>query len=424
MMAPESHIELFLASAHFFPTHGGAQLRYLRYIPGLRKRGIYTRVLTGTPKRKKNMLHRETVTDDLNVNDAVLSQEFIDGIPIQRVPLPDHAGWRRSIAFNQAILRFCRQPSYRPDVVQLVSSLQPRSYFWIRQLKNTGAALVYAYTLPMKLPTNPIKRAIRRRTLRTLYRGMDCIIVNNSQMRQQMLDLGVSVRMEYIPNGVDLKRFRPPSTIEEKLQTRRALGLQEQQTVISTVGAVHPRKGTDFLIEAWNRLASRFPNAHLYIVGLRKDLTYPDLKEFGYKLRLLIKTSGAPERIHFTGLIRNVEEYLRASDVFVFPSQREGMPNVVLEAMASGLPVVLTPFVGLSAELGRSGREYLLAERDPDILAAVLSELLGNRSVLDKMGKNARQWVEDTLDLDRCLDRYALLYYELAQKTGHASRLI
>jgi glycosyltransferase involved in cell wall biosynthesis len=424
MITPKSHLELFLASAHFFPTHGGAQLRYLRYIPGLRKRGIYTRVLTGTPKLKKNMQHHEVITDDLNKNNTVLLQEFIDRIPIQRVPLPDHAGWRRSIAFNQAILRFCRQPSYRPDVVQLVSSLQPRSFFWMRQLKNLGAALVYAYTLPMKLPANPIKRAIRCSTLRALYRSMDCIIVNNPQMRQQMLDLGVSVRMEYIPNGVDLKRFRPPSTAEEKLQTRRVLGLPEHQTVISTVGAVHPRKGTDLLLETWNRLTHRLPNAHLYVVGLRKDLTYPDLKEFGYKLQSLITASGAPERIHFTGLIRNVEEYLRASDVFIFSSQREGMPNVVLEAMATGLPVVLTPFVGLSTDLGRSSREYLLAERDPDILAAVLCELLGNISMSEKMGKNARQWVEDTLDLDRCLERYALLYYELAQKTGHASRLV
>ena len=243
-------------------------------------------------------------------------------------------------------------------------------------------------------------------------------------MRQQMLDLGVSVRMEYIPNGVDLKRFRPPTTIEEKLQTRRLLGLQENQTVISTVGAVHPRKGTDFLLEAWNRLTDRFPNAHLYIIGLRKDLTYPDLKEFGHKLQSLINASGAPERIHFTGLIRNVEEYLRASDIFVFPSQREGMPNVVLEAMASGLPVILTPFVGLSAELGKANREYLLADREADSLATVLNKLLENRSMLEKMGKKARRWVEDTLDLDRCLDRYALLYYELAQKTRHVRRLI
>ena len=373
-------------------------------------------MLTGTPKLKKNLSAGHD-PDELPDEQNVLSKELIDQISIQRVPLPDRAGWRRSIAFNQAVLRFCQQPGYRPDIVQLVSSLQPRSVIWLKQLRTVAKALVYAYTLPLKLPSNPIKRAIRRKTLRYLYNRMDCIIVNSPQMREQMLELGVNVRMEFIPNGVDLARFRPAIDADERGLIRRSLGIESQATVITTVGAVHPRKGTDLLLESYVRLAARFSDLHLYIVGLRKDLTYPDLAEFRRKLQKWIAESEARDRIHFPGLVRNVEDYLRASDVFAFPSLREGMPNVVLEAMASGLPVIMTPFIGLSEELGRAGREYLLADHDPDSIAAVLTELIEDGGLREKLGQQARRWVENNLDIERSLDRYAALYYELAGKS-------
>lgn len=409
-------LKLFLASAHFFPTHGGAQLRYLRYIPGLRKRGIHTCVLCGTPKLKKNVWANANNKSASFQDHEFLSGEIPDDLQIHRVKLPDSSGWQRSITFNQALLRYCKQSLYQPDIIQLVSSLKPGSIFWIHRLRKLGAAMVYAYTLPMELPSNSLKRFIRRLTLQKLYNSMDCIIVNSTQMQDQMRHLGVRVRLEFIPNGVDLQRFRPSSSAEERRSVRESLGIDPNQLVITTVGAVHPRKGTDLLLEAWVNLAKRFPDARLFVVGLRKDLTYPNLKQFRQRLQELIAQSGAPERVHFTGLIRDVEHYLRASDVFAFPSAREGMPNVVLEAMASGLPVVLTPFDGLSDELGRAGEEYLLVERRADALAKAIAGLLENLQVRENYGKKARNWVQEHLDIQRSLDRYAHLYHELANK--------
>jgi glycosyltransferase involved in cell wall biosynthesis len=423
-MSSDRTIELLLASAHFFPTHGGAQLRYLRYIPGLRTRGILTRVLTGTPKLKKNAPPRPDGISGPPREDQAPAEEIPDGIPIERIPLPATAGWRRSIAFNQALLRFCRQPGYRPQVLQLVSSLQPRSIFWLRQMRQVGAALVYAYTLPLKLPSNPIQRAIRRQTLRLLFDQMDCLIVNNPQMQDQLRALGVAARMEFISNGVDLTRFRPARDAAERRAARQSLGIvDDRQKIIITVGAVHPRKGSDLLLEAWSQLATRFPEAHVFIVGLRKDLSYPKLADFRRRIQDLTTASGAPERIHFPGLVRNVETYLRASDIFVFPSQREGMPNVVLEAMATGLPVLLTPFDGLAEDFGQPGREYLLAPREAPAIAADLADLLKDGSLRLALGQQARKWVRDHLSIETSLDRYAALYYELAAKAPNGARV-
>ena len=416
MDTPEP-LKLFLASAHFFPTHGGAQLRYLRYIPGLRERGIQTSVLCGTPKSKKNEQTNVNNQDSSSQDHQLLPQEIPDDLSIHRVKLPDSPGWHRSITFNQAILRYCNQPGYRPDIIQLVSSLKPGSIFWLHRLRKLGAAMVYAYTLPMQLPSNSLERFLRRLTLRKLFNSMDCIIVNSTQMQEQMSHLGVRVRLEFIPNGVDPQRFRPSSSAEERKSVRESLGIEPNQLVITTVGAVHPRKGTDLLLEGWVNLAKRFANARLFVVGLRKDLTYPNLKQFLQRLQELLAQSGAPERVHFTGSVRNVENYLRASDVFAFPSAREGMPNVVLEAMASGLPVVLTQFDGLSAELGRAGEEYLLVERRADTLAKAISGLFESFHLRENYGKKARNWVKEHLDIERSLDRYAHLYHELANQS-------
>jgi glycosyltransferase involved in cell wall biosynthesis len=423
-MSPNRTIELLLASAHFFPTHGGAQLRYLRYIPGLRARGVLTRVLTGTPKLKKNAPPQPEGIPGPSGEDPAPAEEIPEGTPIQRIPLPATAGWRRAIAFNQALLRFCRQPGYRPQVLQLVSSLQPRSIFWLPQMRRLGAALVYAYTLPLKLPQNPIQRAIRRQSLRLLFDQMDSIIVNSPQMQDQLRALGVATRMEFIPNGVDLTRFRPARDAAERRAARQSLGIvDDRRKIITTVGAVHPRKGSDLLLEAWSHLAGRFPETQVFIVGLRKDLTYPKLAGFRRRIQELSAASGASERIHFPGLVRNVETYLRASDIFVFPSQREGMPNVVLEAMATGLPVLLTPFVGLAEDFGQAGREYLLAPREAQAIAANLADLLENDGLRLTLGQQARNWVRDHLSIETSLDRYAALYYELAAKAPNGARV-
>ena len=107
---------------------------------------------------------------------------------------------------------------------------------------------------------------------------------------------------------------------------------------------------------------------------------------------------------------------MKACDFFVFPSQREGMPNVVPEAMATGLPSILTPFKGLPEEFGRPGEEYLLVERTPEELADALGRVLDDPELAARLGAKAREWVEDNLDVEDSLDAYARLYAELG---GH-----
>jgi glycosyltransferase involved in cell wall biosynthesis len=217
-----------------------------------------------------------------------------------------------------------------------------------------------------------------------------------------------------IPNGVNLKRFHPAVDLNQRKALRSAFGLGDHHRMITMIGAVHPRKGSDLLLDAWVQLAKRFPEAHLFVVGARKDLIDPNLIDFRKKINALLAASGAADRVHFTGFIENAVDYLQASDVFVFPSLREGMPNAVIEAMACGLPVILTPFKGLSDDFGVPEKEYILAEHDGRSLSHAITKVLQHRELGLDLGLCARKWIERKMDLERVLDRYADLYHKLA----------
>jgi glycosyltransferase involved in cell wall biosynthesis len=138
---------------------------------------------------------------------------------------------------------------------------------------------------------------------------------------------------------------------------------------------------------------------------------------FVREVKRMITESGAEDRVVLTGEVNNVEEYLQVADVFVFPSRREGMPNVVAEAYASGLPTIMTPFVGLPAEFGQPGRHYVLVDRTASALSDAVTELLDDPTRRGHLAREARHWVEEKLDLERSLRLYASLYHELA-RTG------
>jgi glycosyltransferase involved in cell wall biosynthesis len=228
--------------------------------------------------------------------------------------------------------------------------------------------------------------------------------------------MGIRSHVEVIPNGVDLDRFRPTEDDAERIELRKALGIGAKNPVLLSIGAIHPRKGIDLLLEAWVSLARRFPNAQLYLIGMRHDLNAPKLGDFKKRVDELLDASGAADRTHFLGYIDNVEAYLKAADLLVFPSRREGMPNAVLEAMASGLPCVLTPFIGLSPDFGRPDKEYLLVDHDPQAIANGVASVLDDDALQQRLAVNGRRWVQDNMNVEDMLDRYAALYRSIAGK--------
>jgi glycosyltransferase involved in cell wall biosynthesis len=252
------------------------------------------------------------------------------------------------------------------------------------------------------------------------YLPFNLIVANSQSVAQRMTQLGItSNRIATIPNGVDLARFRPVSSPEEKSALRQKLGLKADMEIILFVGYIIPRKGVDLLLGAWSKIAQARDKAYLVLVGPyekknREENAAQTPPTFFSEMEKIIQASAAPERIFLTGEVINVDDYLRAADVFVFPSRQEGSPNALLEAMASGSSCVVTPFKGLSPEMGTAGKDFLLASFTTESIAENTIRLLSDQAQDRHIGQSACQFAKDHFDVEHSLDQYAQMYRNLA----------
>jgi len=211
-----------------------------------------------------------------------------------------------------------------------------------------------------------------------IYRHTDAIVAVSRDLKGQLVSRGVPAdKVEVIPNGVD-SRFCPG----DQAEARRRLDLPEAGALLGFVGLLVPVKGLDVLLDAMARLDG--PAAHCVLVG-----DGPERQALEARARAL----GLGARLHFAGQrpAGEIPDWLNAFDALVLPSRSEGRPNVVLEAMSSGLPVVATR-VGGTPELVRPGDTgWLVEPEDPAALAAALGELLGLADLGRGMGARGRE---------------------------------
>lgn len=408
---------LWLSSANFYPTYGGAQHRYRGYIPGLSARGLDVGILAGTAE-----LHERTNVDiEAGWYDHEpgqwLPQAAIDGVTVNRMRLPDQGRSRLSTLYR-GVNEVLSEPGQGPVVLQLLTGLKPEARIWLHRFKNRGAATVFSLSQYPNWHRKPWKRLFRQLGYRAVYNELDALVSNSPAIIEFLRSMGVTCRIEYIPNGVDMGRFYPSTSAEDISdveQLRAELGIPSQARVIVSVGAIMARKGQDKLVKAWTRVLHNHPETHLLLIGPLADKKAGTRKSFGDRLETLIQASGRPSQVHRTGAVDDVERWLRASDICVLASNREGTPNSVLEAMATGLPCIVTPFRGQSDALGQAGEQFLCPERRPAALAEALGQLLANPGAAKALGERGRQFVLAHADQQDSLNRYSRLYADMAE---------
>ena len=252
----------------------------------------------------------------------------------------------------------------------------------------------------------------RRSTwLRQLHSPLVDRYVAVSRHIESFLNTRVGVRparIAQIHNGVDTRRFTPGTT-RARLELPPSFH-REGVVIIGTVGRLQSVKDQATLIRAFAQLAVRNPavaeSARLLVIGdgpLKAELMQ------------LAAALAVVDRVHFTGALDDVPSALASLDLFVLPSLNEGISNTILEAMATGLPVVASA-VGGNVELvdaGVTGR--LFAARDVDALASLLCEYVADPALRDAHGRCARQSALDRFSLESMVSRYAELYDTLDQ---------
>ncbi len=206
-----------------------------------------------------------------------------------------------------------------------------------------------------------------------------------------------------IENGIEVGRYGPAA---DRAALRRTLGLDPGRRYVTCVARFHPVKDHAMLLRAFAAVAPRHPEADLLLAGdgpLREDL------------RRQAEAAGVAGRVHFLGVRGDVPDLLRAADVFALTSVSEAASLTVLEAMATGLPVVVTA-VGGNPEMVRDGSEGLLVPRGDDkACAAALSRLLGDPELARRLGGAGRRRVEERYQLGQTIEGYYALYRRLCR---------
>lgn len=399
-------MEVSLIFRHFHPIVAGAAERFRRYSQPLSRHGVRFQVFT----LKEGM-------------ELPAEEQMHAALHVRRIEASGEPWERDGKLFEAACLQMEKGP-VRGRVLQ-TSLAHPLARPWLQRLRRRGHGCLYVGTMvggddEVKAPL--LRRLVRHWRARLDFAPFQTVVASTTVMADWFASRGVSLgKIEVIPNGVDIERFRPVGSNAERQQIRGQLGLPMDKRVVIFAGSIVPRKGVDLLLKAWRHVISSHPDTTLVLVGgfarptFMTEQRMKDLMQFQQGVRDLAESAEMKGSVLFPGETDKVEEWLRAADAFVFPTEQEGMGNVVLEAMACALPSVITQFRGMpKEEFGSPGREFHLVDRTEAALGEGLKKVLGDPAYAASMSLAAREWARNCLDVKLTINRYADLYRRLA----------
>ena len=253
---------------------------------------------------------------------------------------------------------------------------------------------------------SPLRRAVNRLVLDRLADSVNACCRFSGRALSQV-DGFRGNRLEVIDNGIDLGRY---SEHEPVCELRTRLGLDPGRQYIACVARFHPIKDHSMLVRAFAVVAGKLPKVDLLLAGEGPD------REM---LEELIRTLGITDRVRFLGVRQDVPDLMRAVDLFAMTSMSEAASLTLMEAMASGRPVVVTD-VGGNPELVRRGVDGFLVPRgDAAACADAMFKILSDPALGERMGAAGRERALEQFDLNRTIDRYYGLYRKLSGR-GYA----
>jgi glycosyltransferase involved in cell wall biosynthesis len=277
---------------------------------------------------------------------------------------------------------------------------------WIRSFQLPIVVTLHGYDINIRRQwwesagQSPAKRRYPGRLLNIATDPRVHFIAVSEAIARRAADWGIAperVSVRYI--GVDTHAFR-----------RRGPPMQERPPVILFTGRLSEKKGVQYLIRAFAKVRARIPEAELVVVG--DGSLRGELEQLAAGLRVPVAFLGSQTS-------EQVQQHMQRARVFCSPSvtaqngDAEGLPIVILEAQACGLPVVTSARGGKEEGIIDGVSGYAFAEKDVDTLAARLSSLLEDGSLAERMGLAGREHIESNFDLHRCTGALERLYDSL-----------
>ncbi len=398
---------LFL-TAYYYPFMGGVESHARQLAAYLKNVGFDVCVVT------KRAIHRSS------------QPEKLDGIPIYRIP---PAGERTSLnkwfmipyaVFTIVRLRrafdliYC--PGYRGIGIAAILAgkllrkpvILKSGNIGILSCRNWDPFLTRLNIVPQSLLASFIKLPIHK-----IYAAADAFACISREIQEEATQCNIPAgRIHYIPEGVDSGRYRPPRP-GEKAQVRAEEGWSGNRVVCMYVGRLSAEKGALDLIEAWCSMKN--DDAILVVVG-------PDMPghhmDIGPSVRRIVVERELEDRVILYGPCEDVPRLLRAADIFIQPSHYEAFGISVIEAMATGLPVVATKVGGMNDYLIDGTNSLLCEPSSSTDLALKISRLIHDASFRDMLGKKARETVELNFEEKVVFERFANLFQESVDENG------
>lgn len=278
---------------------------------------------------------------------------------------------------------------------------------WVAARVKAATGVPYAVTLHGSDVFMAERNALFTRLARTALAGAAHVTSCSGDLETRLAALGgdrAGRKIRLVANGTEL-----PTSAVDGAAARRRWGLPAAGPLVVAVGRLVDKKGFAYLLEALPGILDRVPEARV-VIGGGGELSGP--------LARRAEELGVLGRVVFTGGLSHPEvlELVAAADVFVMPSVRDprgnidGLPIVVLEAMAAGRPVVASAIAGMPLAIadGVSGR--LVPEKDPTAIASAVADLLADPSAALAMGERARRRVETELNWDAVASVHDTLY--------------
>lgn len=371
---------VILSIRHFYPDGGGAEVLAYRLATQLVQKGLPIKILTG---RYGGRPRAETI-------DGVVVHRHFIGLYI---PVVHELCYLGSFAWELISRR------HKYDIVHVFQT-QLSAYVAAVVAKRLGKRLITTSHCAGKYGDMAVWSSLPggRRLLQSIYANVDVATAVSNDVMAEMHEAGFDPeRTCYLPNGVPI----PPSIGSNRCALRVSLGLAREAFIAVFVGRLTAQKAPELLVDAWEALIQEYPSSQLVFIGDGKKKPM---------LEGRTRQAGLEDSIVFRGQVDNVEDYLRAADIFVLPSTTEGMSIALLEAMSFGLAVVATRVSG-TADVIKNGQNGLLfgSGRVDELLECITSLIeFPKRRV--ELGVAARKTVEEHFNLDTVADGYMALY--------------
>jgi glycosyltransferase involved in cell wall biosynthesis len=356
--------------------YGGPVRSVSALCEGLKQAGAQVTVLTTNANGAESL----TVPTGPPVN--------VDGVQVYYYP---RLGSRlaASYYYSPRLKQACREKIRSFDVVYICATWTYAMLVGATAAMEAGIPFVVSPRgsfMNWSMSQKPLKkRAYLRLIERRLMDGAAAIHCTSYLEEEQLTTWGFRPPVGVIPNGLDITPF---NQLPERGKLRRDLGVPPDGTLSLFVGRLHKMKRLDLIIEAFASAVRELPSAHLVIVG-------PEGDGSGKRAQEQVVGLGLSDRVHFAGLLGGMalmQAYADA-DIHVLLSYRENFAMVVAEAMAAGLPVLVTEQVGLAEEVAKAGAGYCVRSESEAIAKCWLG-MLADPELRASMGKKGRELVE------------------------------